>query len=187
MKEISSPLRENERKLLRLLSLLLLFVLVFFFFVSLGQRRGCLRLVSELQAREKVAADAEKFRAASAEEWARWEQAYQDMEDLKKTYFYKEEEGVNELRLDLQKIFAEAGITARSLRYNYVSLEKEKVKKINVTFTFSGSYLILKKFLGTIERFPKFLLLEKIDFMKVSGEGSLLELRIILTGYYESF
>lgn len=187
MKEIFSCLNESERKLLRLLSLMLLFVLVFFFFVSLGQRSGYLRLESELQAREKVSADAAKSRTASAEDWARWEEAYRDMEDLRKNYFYKEEQGVNELRLDLQKIFAEAGITARSLRYNYVSLEKEKVKKINVTFTFTGSYLILKRFLDTIERFPKFLLLEKIDFMKISGEGSLVELRIILAGYHESF
>lgn len=187
MKEIFSRLNENERKQLQLLSLLFLFVLVFFFVASLGQRRGYLNLASELQAREKISANAEKLRLGSAEEWTRWEQAYRDMEDLKKTYFYKEQEGVNDLRLDLQKIFAETGIAARSLRYNYVSLEKEKVKKIEVTFTFTGSYLILKRFLDTIERFPKFLVLEKIDFMRISGEGSLLELRIILAGYYESF
>jgi len=187
MKEIFSRLNESERRQLQLLSLLLLFVLVFFFFVSLGERRGYLNLASELQSQEKAAAAAEKSRMTSAEQWARWEQAYRDIEDLKKAYFYKGDEGAKELRLDLQKILAEAGITARSLRYNYANLEKEKVKKINVTFTFAGSYLILKKFLDTIERFPKFLLLEKIDFMKISGGGSLLELRIILAGYCENF
>lgn len=185
MKEIFSYLNESERKVVRLLFLLLLLVVLFLFFVSLGERRGYFELRSELQAREKVAAEAANSRMASVEQKSRWEQAYRDMDDLKKTYFYKEE-GVNELRLDLEKIFAESGITARSLRYNYATLEKESINKINVTFTFTGSYLILKKFLDTIERFPRFLLLEKIDFMKISGEGNILELRIILAGYYAS-
>jgi Tfp pilus assembly protein PilO len=186
MKEIFNVLNENERRLLRLLVLSLLFVLVFFFLVSLGQRRGYLDLKSELQVREKVASEAAKSRNASAEEWARWEEAYRDMVELKKTFFFKENEGVNELRVDLQKILAESGIAARSIRYNYANLEKGSFKRINVTFTFTGSYLILKRFLDTIERFSKFLLLEKIDFMKVSAGGSVLELRIILAGYYES-
>jgi Tfp pilus assembly protein PilO len=186
MKEIFEGLNEGERKQLSLLSLGLVLVLSFLFIASLGQRRGYLGALGDLKAREKETADIEKTRVASAEEWGRWEQAYRDIEDLKKTSFFKEEQGVNELRLDLQKILAESGITARSLRYNYISLSKEKLNKINVIFTFTGSYMILKKFLDAVERFPKFLLLEKIDFIKISGEGNLLELRIFLAGYNES-
>jgi Tfp pilus assembly protein PilO len=186
MKEIFSRLTESERKRLRLLSLILLVVLFFFFFASLGKRRGYFNLASDLGAREKVYADAHKQRAAAGLEWARWEQAYRDMDTLKKTYFYKEKEIVNELRVDLEKILAEAGITARSFQYNYVNLERQQVRKVNVTFNFVGSYLILKRFLDTVERFPKFLVLEKIDFVKISGGGSLIELRIDLAGYYEN-
>jgi len=186
MIELFSVLNEKEKRLLRLLALAFLFVLAFFILVSLGQRRGYLDLKSELQAREKVASEAAKFRSASSEEWAKWEQAYQDMAELRKAYFFKENEGLNELRVDLQKILAESGIAARSIRYNYVNLEKGSFKQINVTFTFTGSYLILKRFLDMVERFPKFLVLEKIDFMKVSAGGNVLELRIVLAGYYES-
>ena len=186
MIEIFSVLSENEKRVLRLLALAFLFVLAFFLLVSLGQRRGYLNLMSELQAREKFASETAKSRAASGEEWAKWEQAYRDMAELKKAYFFKEDEGLNELRVDLQKTLAESGIAARSMRYNYVNLEKGSFKRINVTFAFTGSYLILKRFLDTVERFPKFLVLEKIDFMKVSAGGNVLELRIVLAGYYES-
>jgi Tfp pilus assembly protein PilO len=187
MKELFSRLNEREKMQLRLLFLVFLLVLMFFFFISRGAQHGYLNLADELKSRENVYSDIEQRRTASAEEWAGWEEAYRDMEDLKKTYFYQEGEGVNGLLLDLHKIFTEAGITARSLRYNYASLEKDQVKKINVTFNFTGSYLILKKFLDTIERFPKFLLLENIDFMKISANGSILELKIVLAGYYENF
>jgi Tfp pilus assembly protein PilO len=186
MKEIFSRLNESEKKQLHLLSLVLLVVLLFFFFVSQGERRGYLNLSSDLRAEERVYEDAHKQRTAADLEWARWGQAYRDMDTLKETYFYKEKEIVNELRVDLEKILAEAGITARSFQYNYVNLEREQVKKVNVTFNFVGSYLILKRFLDTVERFPKFLVLEKIDFVKISGGGSLIELRINLAGYYEN-
>jgi Tfp pilus assembly protein PilO len=187
MKELFSRLNEREKARLRLLFLVFLLVLMFFFFISRGEQRGYFSLADELKAREKVYSDIEQHRMENAEEWAGWEEAYRDMGDLKKTHFYQEGEGVNGLLLDLHKIFAEAGITARSLRYNYASLENNQVKKINVTFNFTGSYLILKKFLDTVERFPKFLLLESIDFMKISGNGSILELKIVLAGYYENF
>jgi Tfp pilus assembly protein PilO len=186
MKEIFDSLSESERKQISLLSLGLVLVLAFLLIVSLGQRRRYLSATGDLKASEKDAVETEKTRLTSAEEWGRWEQAHRDIEELKKTYFFKEEQGVNEFRLDLQKILAESGITARSLRYNYVSLKKENLNKISVIFTFTGSYMILKRFLDAVERFPKFLLLEKIDFVKISGEGNLLELRIFLAGYYES-
>jgi hypothetical protein len=186
MSRIFSVLNESEKRLLRGLALAFIFVLAFFLLVSLGQRRGYLNLRNGLQAKEKAASEAAKSHNASAEEWARWEQTYQDMAELKKTYFYKGTEGLNELRLDLQKMLAESGIAARSIRYNYANLEKGSFKQINVTFTFAGSYLILKRLLDTVERFPKFLVLEKIDFVKVSAGGNVLELKIVLAGYYES-
>lgn len=187
MKEAFNLLDDIEKKRLRLLGLLVFLIIVFFAFVSMGERRSYHSLTSGLQAREKAFAAVEKKRAASAEEWAGWEQAYRDIEDLKKTYFYQEKDSINVLLRDLQKVFFEAGINARSLKYAYRDLEKKTVKRVDVSFMFNGSYLILKKFLETVERFPKFLVLEKIDFMKISGEGSLLELKIMLAAYHEAF
>lgn len=187
MKELFNQLDEREKSRVRLLSLLVLLSLVFLLLVSLGQRRNYVRLLSRLEAREKFLAELETKRASSASEWARWEGAYRDIEELRESYFYKHEEGINQLRLDLEKILAQSGISARSIQYEYASLEGGHIKKISASFTFTGSYLILKKFLEVVERFPRFLMLEKIDFLKISGEGSLLDLKINLAGYHESF
>jgi len=187
MNEFFSALDERDRTRLRLLGLLFLiafFVLIFF---SFGQRRGYRLLAQRLEGREKTAA-AEKLKQAEADvKWAQWQKAYRDIKDLKDKYFYHEGEEASELRLDLQKVFSAAGITSRSYRYNYANLEKERIKRINVTFTFTGTYPILKRFLQTLEQFPKFLLLEKIDFLKIGGDGTMLELKIVLAAYYANF
>jgi Tfp pilus assembly protein PilO len=184
MNELFNALDEKERTRVRLLSLLVLvavFVLVFF---SFGQRRSYRLSAESLQERNKAAEAAEAKLAESTAGWTQWQEAYQDVKDLKEKYFYQEGDEVSELRLDLQKIFSQAGISTRALRYNYVSVERERIGKINVTFNLVGSYAILKRFLQTLEQFPKFLYLEKIDFVRIGGNGNILELRIVLAAYY---
>jgi hypothetical protein len=184
MNELFSVLDERERKTLRLLCLLVLVALFVLVFFSLGQRRSYRLAFESLRSKEESAAAAEAKRMESEARWAQWQEAYQDMKDLREKYFYHAGEEVRQLRLDLQKIFSEAGISTRSYRYNYASLDKGKIGKINVTFTLIGTYPILKRFLQTLEQFPKFLLLDKIDFVKIGGAGNVLELRIVLAAYY---
>ena len=187
MNELFSALHEKERTRLRLLGLLFLVALFVLIFFSFGQRRSYRLFVERLQGREKAAAAAEAKLAESNTQWTQWQEAYQDIKDLKEKSFYHVGEEASELRLDLEKIFSEAGISTRSYRYNYISLEKERIGKINVTFTFIGSYPILKRFLQTLEQFPKFLLLDKVDFLKIGGDGTMLELRIVLAAYYANY
>jgi Tfp pilus assembly protein PilO len=187
MKEVFSVLNDKERRQLTLLSLLLIFALAFFFLVSLGQRRGYQHLAGRVETRAKNLAEAEKKLASASAQWAAWEQAYKDLAELKEQYFYKDAEGVNSLRLDIQKILADSGISAGRIRYEYVDRAREREKLIAVKFTFTGSYFILRRLVETVERFPKFLLLEGIRFVRVSNEGNLLELEITLAGYYESY
>jgi len=55
-----------------------------------------------------------------------------------------------------------------------------------ISFDIKGSYLSLKRFIHSVEEFPKFLLIEKIDFLNIDARGNVLELRVVLAGYYES-
>jgi len=187
MNELFSVLDEKDRTKIRLVGLLFLLALFVLIFFSLGQKRSYKVFVERQEGREKTAAAAELKLAEGAAKWAQWQDAYKDIKDLKKKYFYREGEEAGELRLDLQKVFSSAGINSRSYRYSYANLEKERIKKINVTFTFTGTYPVLKRFLQTLEQFPKFLLLEKIEFLKIRGDGTMLELRIVLAAYYANF
>ena len=88
------------------------------------------------------------------------------------------------LRQDLERIFALAGTTITDLDYGYSELEKEQVRKTLVTFTFTGTYAGLKRLLAAIEAFPKFLVIEKVEFPRTSSGGERLNAKLTLAGYY---
>ncbi len=129
-------------------------------------------------------AKAAKARDEAKAEWRRWEEAGKDLEELRTGYFYNHEDGVQTLRLDLQQIFSLAGTTITDLNYGYSDMEKEQVRKTVVTFTFTGTYAGLKKLLAVLEAFPKFLVIEKIDFPKTGSGGERLNAKLTLAGYY---
>jgi hypothetical protein len=187
MKDMFRAFDQKEMSRVRLLALLLGLSLALLFLVSLRERRSYRFLAGALDAQKKEFAKLDKERAAAAREGGRWEKAEQDLNDLKTRYFYQEQGGVNALRLDLRLLFGKTGISSRTIKFDYADLERIKARKVSVTFNFTGPYAVLKNFLETIERFPKFLYLERLDFLRITGGGNSLELRITLAGYYEYF
>jgi Tfp pilus assembly protein PilO len=71
------------------------------------------------------------------------------------------------------------------IRYQYSDLERLPIKKIVVTFNYAVTYADLRQFLAIVERFPKFLAVEKIDFQKIDAESGLLNLKMTMAAYYE--
>ncbi len=187
MKDIFKAFSERERRRLRLLSLLLCLSLVFFFLVSLRERRSFLRLDESLTAQKAQFAKLDKERSAASTDRTKWAQAEKDLDELKAKYFYKEKDGVNALRLDLQDLLAKSGISARTLKFDYFDFDRERAKKVSVTFNFTGTYPLLKRFLEMVEQFPRFLYLERLDFVRIMGGGNTLELRVVLAAYYAYF
>jgi len=187
MQDIFRVFSEKERKRLQLLLLILGLSLVFLFLISLRERRTFHRLEDELAGQKASFAKLDTERSVALTDRARWTQAEKDLGELKAKYFYQEKDGVNVLRLDLQQLFAKSGITARSIKFDYFDLDRERARKVSVTFNFTGTYPLLKRFLETVEQFPKFLHLERLDFVRIMAGGNNLELRVILAGYYAYF
>ena len=185
MKSIFSFFNAQERKILEFLSLCLALALVFLVFFSLREKRTYLRTRARAEARQTEANALKDSREQKKLAWQRWEEALVDMADLKVKYFYDDEQGINTLRLDLEQIFNEAGINVAGISYSYTKFDKEKINKVGANFHLTGSYLGIKKFIDIVEKFPKFLLLEKIDFLKIDTENDSLDLDVILVGYYE--
>jgi hypothetical protein len=125
-----------------------------------------------------------KARDAASAEWQRWEEAGKDLADLRTSYFYDQAVGIQPLRQDLQKIFAQAGTVVTDIDYGYSDMEKEKVHKTLITFTYTGTYAGLKKLLAVIRAFPKFLVIEKLEFPRTGTGGGGLSAKMTLAGYY---
>jgi hypothetical protein len=175
---------DKERRTLGRLGLATLLALAVFLVLFTRIRGGLERERGASTRYEESFRKAAKARDEAKAEWQRWEEAGRDLEELRTGYFYDLEEGVQALRLDLQQIFALAGTTITDLGYGYSDMEKEQVRKTVVTFTYTGSYAGLKKLLAALEAFPKFLVIEKVDFPKTDSGAELLNAKLTLAGYY---
>jgi hypothetical protein len=114
-----------------------------------------------------------------------WREAAQDMDELKRTRFYSDVKGFQDLRPDLQALFDASGIAVGEMNFGYTDYPREALRRVTVEFVFNGTYAALKSFLDRVERQPKFLYVEKIDFQNIGLQPGQLELKITMVGYYE--
>ena len=186
MRELFKLLTDREKRALSVLAGAAVLFLLAFLFVSLGALRSYDRSEASLtRLTTELGKTRESWDRARVES-GRWEEAKGDLEAFRTRYFYDDKQGIRDLRLDLEKVFARAGIRVSQIGYKYADLEKGKARKVVAGFTFRGNYATLKRFLAVIEGFPKFLILERIDFLNTGSETGSLELKIELAGYYET-
>ena len=187
MRKIFDLLNDRERKTLGFLCVLIAGVLLFLFLISFSQRRSYFNALSSLPAKQKDYEQLNNTKMEREGEWLRWQEARRDMDELKTKYFYDDKEGFEQLRLDLEQLLNKARIQVSSRKkYDYAEFKGETIKKVKVSFNIRGPYLSLKRFIHSVEEFPKFLLIEKIDFLNIDAKRNLLELKVHLAGYYES-
>ncbi|MCX6568349.1 MAG: hypothetical protein NT147_04790 [Candidatus Aminicenantes bacterium] len=175
---------DKERRTLGRLGLAALLALAVFLVLFTRIRGGLERDREAVAQLQDSCGRAVKARDLAKADWQRWEEAGRDLEELRTGFFYNIEGGVQALRLDLQQIFALAGTAITDLGYGYSEMEKEQVRKTVVTFTYTGSYAGLKKLLAVLEAFPKFLVIENIDFPRTGSDGGLLSAKLAVAGYY---
>ncbi len=186
MREIFSLLEEKEKRALRILSVLLVLALLFLLGISFPQKRGYFRATSLLESKQ---GEYEHFHGETLEKESEirlWQDASRDIDDLKKSHFYTGKDAIRQMRVDIERILSQGRIPATQKRYHYTEFANESIKKMTVSFNIRGSYQSLKMFIKSVEEFPKFLLVEKIDFLDIDSRSGMLELKIILAGYYES-
>jgi hypothetical protein len=176
---------DRERRTLVRLALVALVALVLFLVLFVRLRGGLeSRRTASFRAHETTQR-AVQARDKARAEWRLWEDAGRDLGELRTSYFYEEGAGVQGmLRQDLQKVFAQAGTMITDLDYSYFEMEKEQVRKTLVIFTYTGTYAGLKRLLAAIEAFPKFLVIEKVEFPRTGSNGERLSAKLTLAGYY---
>jgi len=184
MNTLFELLDDKERRSLGRLGLAALIALIVVLFLFVRLRGGVEREKTASFRLHETTQQTLQARDAAKAEWMRWEDAGRDLAELRTGYFYEEGAGIQTLRQDLQQIFARAGTSITNLVYGYSELEKEQVRKTGVTFTYMGTYAGLKRLLAVIESFPKFLVIEKVEFPRTGTGGDRLDAKLTLAGYY---
>lgn len=186
MKEIFNFLSETEKKILGFLCILIGLGLVFIVLISLPRRSGYFKALSSLTDIQKNHQELERISLEKKKEWQSWQAARRDMDELRTKYFYDEKDVIQKLRLDLDRIFRQVRVPVHQISYDYAEFKGVKIKKVSATFNLRGSYVSLKRFIHAVEEFPKFFLIERIDFLDIDTARDALVLRVVLAGYYES-
>ena len=184
MRALVRQLNDRERRTLAVLAAAAGVCLLALVFVGLGVLRSFRRTEASVRRLSDGLVKAEAARDGAAAEARSWDQAAKDLAALKAERFYDEAHEVRDLRLDLARVFREAGIGVSKISYRYSDLEKGRMKKVVAGFTFAGTYAGLKRFLAVVERTPKFLILERIDFLDTGSRTGTLNLKIELAAYY---
>jgi Tfp pilus assembly protein PilO len=186
MNAIFDRLTDKERRTLQRLGVAALLMLAVSLVLVLKQRNGYLDARDTLALTQQQLRSAEKARAAAQAEWLRWQEAGRDIESFHGTFFYEEKTAYRTLRLDLQRIFNETGMNVPQITYSYSDVDKGQIKKVLIVFNYAGTYADLKRFLAVVERFPKSLTVEKVDFLKTDENSGFLNLKLTLAAYYET-
>ncbi len=186
MRELFNLFEEKEKKALRVLAALLGVAILFLLLISFPQKRSSIRALSRLESKQSEYQHFNTITLEKEDEWRQWQEAYRDIDELKKSHFYSGKDAVKQMRLDIQRILSQTRIPSSQKKYSYTEFRRENIKKMSVSFSIKGTYQSLKGLIQLVEEFPKFLIVEKIDFLDIDDRSSILELKIVLAGYYEN-
>lgn len=186
MKELISLLDMRERRLASWLGAVLGAVacLLVFLAVRAGGQAGRAARAATAAGVEAKTIEAEREAARTSRQ--AWADAQKDIARLKGAWMYDPKDAVRGLRLDLERIFEASGIAATDITYGYATIPRTRLQKMTAEFRFTANYATLKRLLDVVERFPRLLVAEKIDFLSIGKPPGQLELRVSLAGYYEN-
>lgn len=186
MNELIELLRQKERRFLAALSLLLVLALLFYVFIARGMKGSYSQAEASFNLKTKRFQEIDAERQAAKREWRRWRLAIKDVDALRDGYFYKAETIAQDMRRDIAEIFKETGIPVPDIRYAYIAGSDRAIGGETATFQIAGPYSLIKRFIHGVESFPRFLIIEQIDFVDIQRQSQALRLKITLGGYYEN-
>jgi hypothetical protein len=185
MQELISLLDMRERRIVIWLASALGILACLLVIFAVRARGAASRTSRALEAARTEARKVGEERDAAKTSREAWAGAQKDIAELKGAWMYDPKDAVRNLRVDLEKIFEASGISASDITYGYAEIPKTRLQKVTAEFRFTGNYPTLKRLLGIVERFPRLLLAEKVEFLSIGRIPGQLELRVSLAGYYE--
>jgi Tfp pilus assembly protein PilO len=185
MNGIFELLDRKERRIVGSLCLVFGLALIFLFVVAFREKRSYFESLDLITLKKESARKMEEEKRERNEELLKWQKTLNDIKKLKTDYLYKEEEGISPLIRDTQQIFNDARIRVSQKKYDYADLKEELYRIVRISFETTSSYTTLKKFIHSVEVFPRFLVVQKIDFLDVDPQSGALKVQVALVAYYE--
>ena len=185
MRNLFERLTATERRAALILAAVAAAGLFVFLYAFIQERPAAARDSGRLSEIERDYRRLSPIWAKTKADMALWREAARDMENLKQTRFYSDVKGFQDLLPDLHALFDAAGIVVGEIAFGYTDYQREGLRRVSAAFVFNGTYAALKTFLDRVERHPRFLFVEKIDFLNIGLQPGMLDLKINMAGFYE--
>jgi len=184
MKELFNLLTDGERRAAAIAAAVAGVAACILIYAAVGAHAAAVRAADAAGAAKVAYTALDRERAAALKDWQAWTDAAKDLAGFRADRFYDGTKGLQEMRMDLQRIFDAAGVPASDIAYGYIDLVKGAVQRVNADFRFTASYAVLKGILDTVERSPRFLHVERVDFLGQTKQPGAMDLRVTFAGYY---
>lgn len=184
MKELFDLLTDVERRIAAVAAVVLGVAACVLVYGAVGTRAAAGRVAAAADAATTAYTILDRERTAVRKEWQAWTDAAKDLAGFRTDRFYDGAKGLQAMRMDLQRVFDVNGVAASDIAYGYTEVVKGAVQKVSADFRFSGSYAVLKGILDTVERSPRFLHVERVDFLGQTKQPGVMDLRVTFAGYY---
>jgi hypothetical protein len=184
IKDMIDLLSPADRKTALVLGLLALSSVVFFLMVPLNKKAAYTKFQQTAGRNERRLTQMESDRTEKLQNRNQWLQTENDIQTLGASFVYTND-SPTEMRLDVEKILRDNGIKTPPIEYDYEDYPEEGFKKIRMGFVVTAPYYGLRKIIHSFETFPKFLVLERIEFLDIDERGVSIRVRLRLAGYYK--
>lgn len=185
MVSLSELLSLKEKKTLRSLAVFCLFLVALtvasLFFWNFRLNALNRKFISLSQELEKASAEKDNRK----KELELWVNTQKELEELRSSAFYTEKEGPDNFRDDLLQVFKKLGLTIPPINYQYeeISRQNRQLRKLTASFSLKMSYPAWKKFLYEIETWPRWLIIDQVNFQRIEVATGIMELRLAVSGY----
>jgi hypothetical protein len=183
IKDMIDLLSPFDRKTALVLGLLALSSVVFFLMVPLNKKNAYAEYQQTTTRNERRLTRLESDRTERGMQVNQWQQTEKDFQTLGDSYVYKKAMPM-EMRLDVEKILRDNGIKTPPIDYEYEDFPDEGFKRVQMGFAITAPYYGLRKVIHAFETFPKFLVLERLEFLDIDDRGVSIRVRLRLAGYY---
>jgi Tfp pilus assembly protein PilO len=161
-------MKEKEKRIIIYLLLFLIIEITIYLFLIPGLKNSLLSQFDTYNYLRKSLIEAKGKNSRLKEELTKWEEVKKELFVIEKDYLFPN--SIEEIRLLIKKLSLNSGVSIGDINYSYEDI-LEKISRIKIDFSLVAPYDSLRRFIGEIEKEPRFVVLKSISLVSTSSDS----------------
>jgi|GEM_PF-3117957 Tfp pilus assembly protein PilO len=161
-------MKEKEKRIIIYLLLFLIIEITIYLFLIPGLKNSLLSQFDTYNYLRKSLIEAKGKNSRLKEELTKWEEVKKELFVIEKDYLFPN--SIEEIRLLIKKLSLNSGVSIGDINYSYEDI-LENISRIKIDFSLVAPYDSLRRFIGEIEKEPRFVVLKSISLVSTSSDS----------------